>query len=188
MAQWGFYYDQNRCMACRACMVACKDWKNVALGPAKYRRVTEAEEGQAPFTKVYNLSLTCNHCEDPACMKVCPVNNIIKRKEDGIVVMLDKCISCKLCKAACPYDNPQFAAMDPDEYPDMEKCDLCLDRISQGKQPACVAACPQRALDAGPIDDLIAKYGEVRTVKGGFADPNITKPNIIFNQRIYVGT
>lgn len=186
MPQWGFFFDQNRCMECRACMAACKDWNNVALGPAKYRLVTASEEGQAPLTRVYNLSLACNHCDEPACIAACPVGNIIKRQEDGIVVPLDKCISCKRCKAACPYDAPQFATMAPNELPTMEKCDLCTERVQEGQLPACVGACPQRALDAGPIDEMIAKHGNVRTIKGAFADPSLTKPNIIFSPRIYV--
>jgi len=189
MPQLGFYFDQNMCVGCKACVIACKDWKNVAFGPAKYRRVTSMEEGSFLATKVYNLSIACNHCDQPACIAACPVGNIIKRQEDGIVVTLDKCISCKRCKAACPYDAPQFATMEPGELPLMEKCDLCLsDRISQGLQPICVAACPQRALDWGPVEELIQKYGNTRTIKGGFADPSLTGPNIIFSPRVYVGS
>ena len=185
--QWGWHFNQSRCSGCMACMVACKDWKKVALGPAKYRRVSSEEDGQAPLTKVYNLSLACNHCSEPSCIPACPVGNIVKRQEDGIVVTLDKCISCKRCKAACPYDAPQFATLDPTELPIMEKCDMCLERLAKGLKPVCVDACPQRALDAGPIDELIQKYGDVRIIKGGFADPSLTKPNIIFKERVFVG-
>ena len=188
MAQWGFFFNQSRCVACKACMVACKDWKNVALGPAKYRWVTEAELGSFPSIRVYNLSLACNHCSEPSCIPACPVDNIVKREEDGIVVTLDKCISCKRCKAACPYDAPQFATLNPNELPMMEKCDLCLERTEKGLKPACVGACPQRALDAGPMEELAQRYGGQQTVQGGFADPSLTKPNILFKPRIFVGS
>ncbi len=188
MPQVAWYFDQNRCTGCRACMVACKDWNNVALGPAKWRRVSSAEAGEPPLTHVFNLSISCNHCDEPSCMAACPVGNIIKREEDGIVLPLDKCISCKRCKAACPYDAPQFASMSPTELPTMEKCTFCVDRQQKGLRPACVVACPTRALDCGPEEEIVAKYGNVRQVEGGFADPALTKPNIIFKPRIYQTT
>jgi anaerobic dimethyl sulfoxide reductase subunit B (iron-sulfur subunit) len=168
-------------------MVACKDWNHVAFGPPRWRRVTSREEGAYPLVQVYNLSLGCNHCDEPACVAACPVGNIIKEEKYGVVLPLDKCISCKRCKAACPYDVPQFATMDPNELPMMEKCTGCIDRLEKGQKPACVVSCPQRSLDFGPEEEIVAKYGNVRLVKGGFADPSLTKPNIIFSPRIYVG-
>lgn len=187
MPQYAWYYDQGTCMQCRECMVACKDWNHVAFGPAKWRRVTSREEGAYPLVQVYNLSLGCNHCDEPACMAACPVGNIVKEEKYGLTIPLDKCISCKQCKAACPYDVPQFASMDPKEMPMMEKCTGCIDRLEKGLKPACVVSCPQRSLDFGPEEEIVAKYGNVRLVKGGFADPSLTKPNIVFSPRVYVG-
>jgi anaerobic dimethyl sulfoxide reductase subunit B (iron-sulfur subunit) len=120
-------------------------------------------------------------------MAACPVDNIIKEEKYGLVIPLDKCISCKQCKAACPYDVPQFATMDPNELPVMEKCTGCIDRLEKGLKPACVVSCPQRALDFGPEEEIVAKYGNVRQAEGGFADPSLTKPNIVFTPRKYVG-
>lgn len=188
MTQYAWYFDQERCMQCRGCVVSCKDWNHVAFGPAMWRRVSSKEEGVYPLIQVYNLSISCNHCDEPACMAACPVDNIIKEEKYGLVIPLDKCISCKQCKAACPYDAPQFATMNPKELPLMEKCTGCIDRLEKGMKPQCVDACPQRALDFGPKDEIVAKYGNVRQVKGGFADPNLTKPNIVFKPRVYLGT
>jgi len=189
MPQYAWYYDQESCIQCRTCMVACKDWNKVALGPAKWRRVTSKEEGDYPFVKVYNLSLGCNVCDDPACMKACPVDNIIKEGKYGITIPLGNCISCGLCKAACPYDVPQFAAVDLDEeLPVMEKCTGCIDRLEKGLKPACVVSCPLRAIDFGPEEEIVAKHGNIRQVEGGFADPSITRPNIVFKPRVYQDT
>jgi anaerobic dimethyl sulfoxide reductase subunit B (iron-sulfur subunit) len=174
-------------MQCRGCVVTCKDWNNVALGPAKWRRVISSEVGSYPLIKVFNLSISCNHCDEPACMPACPVGNIIKEEKYGLVLPLNKCISCKRCKQACPYDAPQFATMDPNELPMMEKCTGCIDRLEKGQKPACVDSCPQRALDFGPEEEIVAKYGNIRQIQGEFADPSLTKPNIVFTPKVYLG-
>jgi anaerobic dimethyl sulfoxide reductase subunit B (iron-sulfur subunit) len=117
-------------------------------------------------------------------MLACPVNAITKRKEDGIVVVnSDKCLgksSCKmLCKRACPYGAPQFGEGDDAK---MEKCDLCLRRLMENKKPICVEACPMRALDAGPLDDLKARYGSINETEGFVYFANI-EPHIIFRPK-----
>jgi anaerobic dimethyl sulfoxide reductase subunit B (iron-sulfur subunit) len=174
-------------MQCRGCVVTCKDWNNVAIGPAKWRKVISSEVGSYPLIKVFNLSISCNHCDEPACMAACPVGNIIKEEKYGLVLPLNKCISCKRCKAACPYDAPQFATMDQKELPMMEKCTGCIDRLEKGQKPACVDSCPQRALDFGPEEEIVAKYGNIRQIQGEFADPSLTKPNIVFTPKVYLG-
>jgi anaerobic dimethyl sulfoxide reductase subunit B (iron-sulfur subunit) len=84
--------------------------------------------------------------------------------------------SCGRCSEECPYDAPQFGA---EENAKMEKCDLCLERLTQGLKPICVAACPMRALDAGPMDELMKKYGEMREAEG-FSFSSKLEPSIIF--------
>ena len=104
----------------------------------------------------YYLSIACNHCEDPACVKVCPTKAHFKRKEDGLVVIdREKCIGCGACAAACPYGAPQLDV----KAKKMLKCDGCLDRLEKGLQPICVESCTQRAIEFGPIDALRKKYG-----------------------------
>lgn len=161
--QYGIYIDQSRCMGCFACVVACKDWHDVPAGPASWIRVKTIEKGKYPNLFVAFLPVTCNHCLKPACVSVCPANALTKRQEDGIVTVdRETCLGkeiCGLCLGACLYDAPQFGA---EENARMQKCDLCIDRWAEGKKPICVCSCPMQAIDAGPIDELRAKYGDIR--------------------------
>ena len=131
-------------------------------GPASWLRVKTVERGEYPDLFVSFLPITCYHCLKPACVPACPVNAITKREADGIVIVDgEACLgkeNCSLCLEACSYDIPQFGA---DENARMQKCDLCTDRWAEGKQPICVDSCPTRAIEAGPIDQLRAKYGAV---------------------------
>ncbi len=156
--QRGFYIDTSICMGCYSCMAACKNWNNVAphvtaepgtQGP-KWRRVTTIESGEYPDARIVNASLACMHCGKPACMAVCPADAIIKRSEDGIVLVdQSRCIGCHSCADACPFGAPQYG-----EDGTMQKCNYCLDRIGKGQEPACVASCPPGALRAGTMDEL----------------------------------
>ena len=181
--QMGFYFDQTRCIGCYACIVACKDWHDVSAGPNSWIRVKTIERGKFPDVFVSFLVAPCYHCADPVCVKVCPTKAIIKREEDGIVVVdRERCIGkkCSLCLQACPYDAPQFGE---GENARMAKCDLCLDRWINGKKPICVDACPMRALDAGPLEELQAKYG--RNVKAeGFTYHPIVRPSVVFKPKL----
>ena len=184
MGQWGFYFDQSRCVGCYACSVACKDWHDIAAGPVQWRRIISRERGIYPDVFLSYLSLSCNHCATPACASVCPAKAIIKRTEDGIVVVnRDLClgnVTCNaLCKKACPYGVPQFGE---EEGAKMQMCTFCLDRVAANKKPVCVEACPMRALDAGPLDELQERYGRIQEAEG-FAYSKKTRPSIIFKPR-----
>jgi len=160
--------------------MACKDKNDLAIGQV-WRRVYEVTGGnwkkQGTAWKqdvfAYNLSMSCNHCEDPICVKNCPTNALWKR-EDGIV-QIDQtvCIGCKYCSWVCPYGAPQF---NPQKGV-MGKCDLCADYIDQGKNPSCVDACPMRALDFGDYQELLAKYGTSDHIYP-LPDNSITGPSI----------
>ena len=179
MAQMAFYFDQNRCMGCHACVVACKDWNDVQPGQAKWRRLSTKETGTFPNVSVFNLVLSCNHCANPACTASCPVGAIYKREEDGIVIVnRDLCQDIRACAVACPFGAPQFGNDESEPNPKaswavdhpMQKCTFCWDRLDDGLAPACVGSCPQRAIDFGTAAEIAAKYpGAVRTVTG-FAD------------------
>jgi anaerobic dimethyl sulfoxide reductase subunit B (iron-sulfur subunit) len=161
-------------------VVACKDWHNVPAGPVSWIRIKTIEEGRYPNLNVSFLLQCCYHCARPSCAEVCPVQAIQKRKDDGIVwVDRETCLGkerCGRCSKECFYDVPQFGA---EENAKMQKCDLCLGRLTQALKPICVAACPMRALDAGPIDELMRKYGGVRAAEG-FSFSSKVEPSVIF--------
>jgi anaerobic dimethyl sulfoxide reductase subunit B (iron-sulfur subunit) len=147
--QLGFYFNARRCVQCFACEVACKLANDVELGP-RWRRVLNRWEDRLPGAADWNLAVSCMHCAEPACRDVCPTNAITKRAEDGIVVVNTvDCIGCGECAIACPYGAPQFG-----KDGKMQKCNLCLVRLQQGKEPACVSTCPGEALDFGTLEEL----------------------------------
>jgi anaerobic dimethyl sulfoxide reductase subunit B (iron-sulfur subunit) len=179
----GFYFDQTRCTNCLACVVACKDWHNVPAGPARWISVKTIEEGRFPNLHVSFLVQCCYHCLHPRCVEVCPSRAIQKREDNGAVIVdSEACLgrdSCGLCAKECPYDAPQFGA---EENAKMQKCDLCLERLTQGLKPICVGACPMRALDAGPMEELVEKYGGGRNAEG-FSLFSELSPSILFKPK-----
>ena len=183
--QLGIYFNQTRCTGCSACRVACKDWNDIEAGPENWMQVLNHEEGKFPDVYVCYMIRPCFHCIDPVCIPACPVNAITKREEDGIVIVdseictgMDECGS--KCLKACPYDAPQFGAENNSK---MRKCTLCIDRIKDRKKPICIDACPTRALDFGPLDELKAKYGNIyETI--GYKYSERCKPAIIFKPKI----
>jgi anaerobic dimethyl sulfoxide reductase subunit B (iron-sulfur subunit) len=172
--QYGFYYDAGRCIGCRACVFACKDRNDNEAGESLYwRTVTTVESGKIPNLRLSNQSLSCNHCADPACVAVCPSKALSKRAEDGIVVVdKSKCIGCKACGAACPYGVPQYGTDGK-----MQKCDLCLDNIREGKKTACDSACTGDALYAGPLNELAHTWAKKSPVLlAGATHPSLLIP------------
>ena len=164
-----------------------------------WRRVYTKEYGtKPPDVDILNLSVSCNHCEEPVCIKACPMGYIYKEQEYGIVLVDGgkTCIGCKRCKEACPWDSPQYYDNNLERYapnapkrPRMTKCDLCIDRIRDGLKPACVAACIMRALDAGPLEELKERYLGWTDGLEDFPDGNLpelgmnVKPNIIYKKK-----
>ena len=180
--QYGFHIDSAKCTGCKTCQLACKDYKDLPID-VNFRRVYEYTGGtwQAngeTWTNdvfAYYLSISCNHCEDPACTRVCPTGAMHKRDQDGLVaVNEDICIGCKSCRMACPYDAPQY---DPRKGV-MTKCNGCYERLAEGMKPICVESCPLRALDFGPIEELRAKYGVLAAV-APLPEATFTKPSIV---------
>ena len=178
---YGFFFDQELCTGCKACQIACKDKHDSPIG-VNWRRVVEyaggatTTDGNTFRTSVfaYYTSIACNHCEDAICMTVCPTTAMSRREDGTVYVDPGKCVGCRYCEWACSYGAPQFNS----ESGQMTKCDLCYDYRETGQEPACVDACPSRALDWGPIDDLRAEYG----TEDGIAplpDPSVLKPRLV---------
>lgn len=182
--QLAFYFDQTRCNGCYTCVVACKDWHDIPAGPASWMRVKTIELGKYPKPFLAYLQSTCFHCAEPACLAACPVNAISKRKQDGIV-LVDTAVclgkdSCHMCLDVCPYQAPQFGA---ETNAKMQKCNLCVERWAGNQKPICTDSCPARALDAGPLNEMIAKYGEA-TGATGFTYDTKLRPSVIFRPKL----
>lgn len=182
--QYGFLIDAARCTGCRTCEVACQDKNNLPVG-MHFRHVLCYEGGSWRQDRAsgawhtdafaYYVSVSCNECTDPACVKVCPTKAHFKRAEDGLVLIdRDKCIGCGMCAKACPYHAPQLDAA----AKKMTKCNACADRLEKGLKPACVEACPQRAIAFGEMKDLMKLSAETKHI-APLPDPSITKPNLL---------
>jgi anaerobic dimethyl sulfoxide reductase subunit B len=176
-----FFVDMQTCTGCKTCMVACKDKND--LGPGiRWRRVYEYSGGEwfsepdGTFRQdvfAYYLSVSCNHCERPICVEVCPTTAMAKGKDGIVTVDENKCVGCRYCEWACPYGAPQYQV----DRGVMTKCDFCTDELKAGGIPACVAACPTRALTFGESNDPNLKSLEV---PDPLPDPHLTDPRALF--------
>ena len=151
------------CVGCHSCEVACAEQNGLPAGTV-WRRVGEIEGGDHPDTRRFHLSLSCNHCLDPACLNGCPTNAYEKLATGIVAHHADDCIGCRYCMAACPYGARSFNWRDPRPYikkinPDyptrergvVEKCNFCVERLAFGELPACVEACKSKALIFGDL-------------------------------------
>ena len=140
--EYGFIYDLEKCIQCHGCEIACKSWRDLAVGIA-WRRVKTFWKGQGSEVKNLSLSIACMHCLQPQCLDACPEGAIAKREQDGIVVVdPERCIGCQACLVVCPYGVPQFGSEGK-----MEKCDMCFSIVDPATHsPPCVATCPTGAL------------------------------------------
>ena len=178
MTQYGFFIDQSRCIGCNSCTVACMQWNQIEPGNIRWMRVQTWEEGTFPHTRNHILPVNCYQCQDPLCLKACKQGVISKEAEFGAVLVdQEKCIGCRNCWKACPYGAPQFAGDEMGEP--MSKCNMCIDRLQEGKLPICVRSCSMRALDFGPLEELKEKYGDLQALPG-MPNPKVPKPSVVF--------
>lgn len=162
----GFMYDQELCIGCKQCSRACKKANTWEVG-AEWRRVLKQGDTY--------LSISCNHCEKPACLTVCPVKAYTIREKDGAVIHnAEKCVGCKYCMYACPYHAPQFS----DETGRITKCHFCSEKRDNGQDPACVSACPQNALTYGKLTELRKNPGAVSQI-GKLPSADLTNPSLV---------
>ncbi len=188
MAEFVKLIDVSKCTGCRGCQVACKNWnelpaeKTSFLGSRSLQNPPElsyntwtlirfdevnSEDGKLKWVMRHDA---CLHCETPACAKACPSPGALVKTAEGAVVHDPKyCIGCKACISACPFNIPRNSAAEEK----MAKCSLCYDRITNGKKPACVTACPTGCLDFGYKDDMIAKaHKKAEASKGAIYPDN----------------
>lgn len=173
---YGMAIDLKRCIGCHTCSTACRYENNLPAGSWWNRVCTEGGEvadtpsGTFPNLAMKQIPIACQHCENPACVKVCPVGATYKDPETGVVRQdYDKCIGCRMCMAACPYtgvrsfnwDEPKFvmdcetgdADIPQHQKHVVEKCTMCWHRLAKGEEPACIKVCPARARFWGDLDD-----------------------------------
>ena len=154
--KYGFVIDHRKCIGCHACTVACKSENEVPLGTFR-TWVKYIEKGEYPDTRRFFSVLRCNHCEDAPCITICPVTALFRR-DNGIVDFSgDRCIGCKSCMQACPYDalyiNPNTNTA--------EKCNFCAHRVEKQLEPACVIVCPVQAIVSGDMDDPSSRLAQL---------------------------
>ncbi|MCP4726665.1 MAG: 4Fe-4S dicluster domain-containing protein [bacterium] len=157
MAQKSFIFDLNKCTGCSACLLACEIENDLTAG-SKWRNVSTFNYLRFPEIPVFHLSLACNHCVDPPCMRYCPASAYTKDEQTGAVILdQEKCIGCKYCSWVCPFDAPRYSSADKL----MKKCTFCNPRLLDGKRSACVESCPTGALsqDTFKHDDQVAVPG-----------------------------
>ncbi|MHB8766635.1 MAG: 4Fe-4S dicluster domain-containing protein [Deferrisomatales bacterium] len=162
-----FLTDTTRCIGCRACQVACKQWNGLPAEPndfrgtyenprelsaRSWRRVKFLEPRDGPVRWSF-LSDTCKHCADASCLTVCPTNAIRRTSWGGVVVDDGRCNGCRYCVSACPF---QVVAFD-EERGRVAKCTFCADRVEQGLDPACASVCPTGSIAFGERPAMVTR-------------------------------
>ena len=176
--QHGFHFTADNCIGCHACEAACSE-KNDNPAHIAFRSVGYVEGGTYPAFKRLNISMACNHCDDPVCLKGCPTRAYTKFAEYGAVLQdPDICFGCGYCTWVCPYNAPQ---LDPVKG-QVSKCNMCVDRLEVGLKPACVSACLGNALNFGVIENTPENREQAKAEIPGFPRTDITHPNIRFQQ------
>ncbi len=174
--QHAFHFTADNCIGCHACESACSE-KNDLPDHFAFRSVGYVESGEFPDFQRMNISMACNHCDNPVCLKGCPTRAYTKHPEYGAVIQDPEiCFGCGYCTWVCPYNAPQ---LDPVKGR-VEKCNMCVDRLEVGLKPACVSACVGNALNFGVVENTPDNREQIETSIPGFPDPSITNPNIRF--------
>jgi Fe-S-cluster-containing dehydrogenase component len=174
---YGMVVDTRTCVACAACVIACKTENDVAEGFSRDWIFT-ATSGSFPNLEMEIRSERCNHCEDAPCVSVCPTGASHYGPGGTVQVTESKCTGCKACIAACPYDARLI--MHPKGY--IDKCTFCHHRVEQGLDPACVSSCPTRCMHFGVLDNpatAVSKLLRTRDYKVLLSETG-NKPNVYY--------
>ncbi|MBI4216605.1 MAG: 4Fe-4S dicluster domain-containing protein [Chloroflexi bacterium] len=208
MTRWGMVIDLDKCAACQACVVACRAENNVAFAgeeeAAKGRAIfwmqlLPVAEGEYPRMKISFIPVPCMHCDNPPCVKVCPVNATYKNEEGLVGQIYTRCIGCRLCTVACPYTvrffnwyDPQWptemaSSLNPEVYVRprgiVEKCSFCVQRIRRAKE---TAKAEGREIRDGEVQTACAQTCPGHAIYfGDLDDPNSTVSRLAHSGRAF---
>jgi Fe-S-cluster-containing dehydrogenase component len=184
MTRYAMVIDLKKCIGCHSCTVACKVENSTRPG-IFWNRVEDRELGKYPSVRRLFLPKPCMHCQNPPCVDVCPTGASFKR-EDGIVLVdSDKCIGCKACMLACPYQSRFYNEKESVYFPGhitpneqigylnhkvgtVGKCNFCVQRVAKGLEPACILSCQAKARYFGDLDDTDSQVRKLVFGKQGF--------------------
>jgi molybdopterin-containing oxidoreductase family iron-sulfur binding subunit len=182
--RYGMVIDTKRCIGCHGCTIACKVENNVP-DDTKWNRILtdggdtiDTPSGVFPHLTMSYIPLNCQHCENPACTRACPVGATYKDEETGLVHQdYSKCIGCRMCITACPYtgvrsfnwEEPRYsvdfpvgdAAVPAHQKHTVEKCIFCEHRVARGEEPACIEICPGLARFFGDFNDSDSRVSQL---------------------------
>lgn len=197
--RYGMVIDLLRCVGCNSCTVACRA-EHGSPAEVQFNKIKQYEIGKYPSARMKFLPMPCMHCKYPSCLKVCPAGATIKR-EDGIVVVdEEKCLGCRACIVACPYESRHFlweirnyyAGALPTPYEKLKhknyekgtvvKCNFCAHRLEKGRLPACVETCPGQARYFGDLDDPSSEVSRLISMHRGITfRPELgTEPSVFY--------
>lgn len=204
MSKMGMVIDLNRCMGCQTCVMACKVQNNVPDGMLWNRVLTMTDDeevdgvkGVYPDVSKQYVPVSCQHCENAPCVDVCPVEATYRDEEGRVLIDYDRCIGCRYCMAACPYNvrvfrwedaiqNPNFKYGDS-RVPErsvgiVEKCTMCKELTDDGEEPRCVQCCPAEARIFGDLDDPDSEVNRLIREKNGetLLKEKGTKPQVYY--------
>lgn len=178
-------HDVSKCTACRGCMVACKQWKNLPAEMEAFDGSYQSHKDLSPYTlnlirmkEVYKdgemdwifRKSQCMHCGVPSCAKACPQDALKKTAEGPVAFIEENCIGCGYCVQNCPFDIPKI----DEKRKKSTKCDLCIDRIQNGMTPSCALTCTADAIFFGTREEMVKKAEErLAALKGKYPDANL---------------
>ena len=195
MTHYAMVIDLNTCVGCNACMAACAMENQTPVWKNKWRTyVHEKEIGTTEQVRRRFFPRLCNHCDNPPCLTVCPTGATYKRGDGIVLVDPERCMGCRACAMACPYDaryevtyddiktGKEFYGELQRQSPSMDKCSFCAHRLDKGLKPACVETCVGSARMFGDLDNPADPVTQL--VASGVAQPLMphlgTKPNVYY--------
>mgnify|MGYP006278720127 CR=1 FL=1 len=148
---YGILFDTTQCIGCEGCIYACKEKNELPESETKKLSADTYTVLKSKDNTYYRKM--CMHCEEPACVSVCPVGALEKTEAGPVTYDAEKCMGCRYCMVACPYDVPKYTWGKPN--PVVSKCEMCYDRVSEGEMPACAEMCPTGATTFGKREELL---------------------------------